>query len=86
MQTEKSRKGQMKCLIKPKTMKGKKSKEKRDSQKEKSKTHIEIWLSNIPVATHSAKEIIDEYRNRWGIEVFFKEEKSYWYLNTIISS
>jgi hypothetical protein len=40
--------------------------------KEKGKTHIEIWLSNIPVATHSAKGIIDEYRNRRGIEVFLK--------------
>jgi hypothetical protein len=53
--------------------------------KEKGKKHIEIWLSNIPVATHSAKGIIDEYRNRWGIEVFFKEEKSYWYLNNLPS-
>jgi len=94
----------------PKTEKGKKSKEKRDSLKEtvkiaermvdvthcekqvraiavkeKGKKHIEIWLSNIPEATHSAKEIIDEYRNRWGIEVFFKEEKSYWYLNNLPS-
>ena len=94
----------------PKTEKGKKSKEKRDSKKqtvkiaermvdvshcekkvraiavkEKSKTHIEIWLSNIPVDTHSAKDIIDEYRNRWSIEVFFKEEKSYWYLNNLVS-
>lgn len=94
----------------PKTEKGKKAKEKRDSLKEtvkiaekmvvvshcekkvraialkeKGKKHIEIWLSNIPVATHSAKEIIDEYRNRWGIEVFFKEEKSYWYLNNLPS-
>lgn len=94
----------------PKTERGKKAKEKRDSLKgtvkiaermvdvthcekqiraiavkEKGKKHIEIWLSNIPVATHSAKEIIDEYRNRWGIEVFFKEEKSYWYLNNLPS-
>jgi hypothetical protein len=94
----------------PKTERGKKTKEKRDSLKEtvkiaekmvdvshcekkvraiavkeKSKTHIEIWLSNIPVATHSAKGIIDEYRNRWGIEIFFKEEKSYWYLNNLVS-
>jgi len=94
----------------PKTEKGKKSKEKRDSRKEtvkiaermvdvshcekkvraiavkeKGKMHIEIWLSNLPVATHSAKEIIDEYRNRWSIEVFFKEEKSYWYLNNLVS-
>jgi IS4 transposase len=53
--------------------------------KEKGKTHIEIWLSNIPAAAHSAKGIIDEYRNRWGIEVFFKEEKSYWYLNNLPS-
>jgi hypothetical protein len=53
--------------------------------KEKGKKHIEIWLSNIPIATHSAKGIIDEYRNRWGIEVFFKEEKSYWYLNNLPS-
>lgn len=94
----------------PKTEKGRKTKEKRDSLKEtvkiaermvdvshcekkvraiavkeKGKTHIEIWLSNIPVATHSAKGIIDEYRNRWCIEVFFKEEKSYWYLNNLLS-
>jgi len=53
--------------------------------KEKSKKHIEIWLSNIPEATHSAKGIIDEYRNRWCIEVFFKEEKSYWFLNNLVS-
>jgi hypothetical protein len=92
----------------PKTERGKKAKEKRDSLKEtvkiaermvdvthcekkvraiavkeKGKKHIEIWLSNIPATTHSAKGIIDEYRNRWGIEVFFKEEKSYWYLNNL---
>jgi hypothetical protein len=53
--------------------------------KEKGKKHIEIWLSNIPESTHSAKDIIDEYRNRWCIEVFFKEEKSYWYLNNLVS-
>lgn len=94
----------------PKTERGKKAKEKRDSLKktvkiaermvyvsyceeklraiavkEKGKMHIEIWLSNIPVSIHSAKGIIDEYRNRWCIEVFFKEEKSYWYLNNLPS-
>ncbi len=37
----------------------------------------------VPVSIHSAKGIIDEYRNRWCIEVFFKEEKSYWYLNIV---
>jgi hypothetical protein len=29
--------------------------------------------------------IIAEYRNRWCIEVFFKEEKSYWYLDKMPS-
>ena len=29
---------------------------------------------NIPASIQSAKGIIDEYRNRWGVEVFFKEE------------
>ncbi|RCV64233.1 Transposase DDE domain-containing protein, partial [Methanophagales archaeon] len=32
-----------------------------------------------------AKGVIDEYRTRWGVEVFFKEEKSYWYLNNLPS-
>ena len=53
--------------------------------KEKGKKSIEIWLTNIPASIHSAKGIIDEYRNRWSVEVFFKEEKSYWYLNKLPS-
>jgi len=53
--------------------------------KEKGKKSIEIWLTNIPASVCSAKGIIDEYRNRWCVEVFFKEEKSYWYLNKLPS-
>ena len=30
--------------------------------------------------------LIDEYRNRWGVEVLFKEEKSYGHLNKLPSS
>ena len=53
--------------------------------KERCKKNIEIWLTNIPASVCSAKGIIDEYRNRWCVEVFFKEEKSYWYLNKLPS-
>jgi len=49
--------------------------------KEKGKKSMDIWLTNIPASHQSAKGIIDEYRNLWGVEVFFKGEKSYWYLN-----
>lgn len=49
--------------------------------KHKGKKSIDIWLTNIPSSLCSAKGVIDEYRNRWGVEVFFKEEKSYWYLS-----
>ena len=51
--------------------------------KEKGKKSMDIWLTNIPASLQSAKGIIDQYRNRWGVEVFFKEEKSYWYLNKL---
>jgi hypothetical protein len=37
--------------------------------KEKGKKSIEIWLTNIPASICSAKGIIDEYRNRWNIEM-----------------
>jgi hypothetical protein len=53
--------------------------------KEKGKKHIEIWLTNIPASVYTAEGIINEYRNRWCIEVFFKEEKSYWYLDKMPS-
>jgi hypothetical protein len=53
--------------------------------KEKGKKSMDIWLTNIPASLQSAKGIIDEYRNWWGVEVFFKEEKSYWYLNKLPS-
>jgi len=53
--------------------------------KHKGKKSIDIWLTNIPASLCSAKGVIDEYRNRWGVEVFFKEEKSYWYLNNLPS-
>jgi hypothetical protein len=53
--------------------------------KEKGKKSIEIWLINIPASVCSAKGIIDEYRNRWCIEIFFREEKSYWYLDKLPS-
>jgi hypothetical protein len=43
--------------------------------KEKGKKSMDIWLTNIPASLQSAKGIIDQYRNRWGVEVFFKEEK-----------
>jgi hypothetical protein len=94
----------------PKTVRGKRAKEKRDAMKEpveiaermvdvsnceeklraiavkeKGKKSMEIWLTNIPASVCSAKGIIDEYRNRWCVEVFFKEEKSYWYLDKLPS-
>jgi len=53
--------------------------------KHKGKKSIDLWLTNIPASLCSAKGVIDEYRNRWGVEVFFKEEKSYWYLNNLPS-
>ena len=53
--------------------------------REKGKKSIDIWLTSIPASLCSAKGVIDEYRNRWGVEVFFKEEKSYWYLNKLPS-
>jgi len=53
--------------------------------KEKGKKSIDIWLTNIPASLCSAKGVIDEHRNRWGVEIFFKEEKSYWYLNKLPS-
>jgi hypothetical protein len=53
--------------------------------KEKGKRGIEIWLTNIPASLQSAQGIIDEYINRWNVEIFFKEEKSYWYLNKLPS-
>jgi hypothetical protein len=53
--------------------------------KNKAKKSIDIWLTGIPASLCSAKGIIDEYRNRWGVEIFFKEEKSYWYLNNLPS-
>jgi hypothetical protein len=53
--------------------------------KEKGKKGIVIWLTNIPASLQSAQGVIDEYRNRWGAEVFFKEEKSYRYLNNLPS-
>jgi hypothetical protein len=53
--------------------------------KHKGKKSIDIWLTSIPASLCSAKGVIDEYRNRWGVEVFFKEEKSYWYLNNLPS-
>jgi hypothetical protein len=42
--------------------------------KHKGKKSIDIWLTSIPASLCSAKGVIDEYRNRWGVEVFFKEE------------
>jgi hypothetical protein len=53
--------------------------------KDEGKKSIDIWLTNIPASLQSAKGVIDEYRNRWGVEIFFKEEKSYWYLNKLPS-
>jgi hypothetical protein len=53
--------------------------------KGRGKKSIDIWLTNIPASLQSAKGVIDEYRNRWGVEIFFKEEKSYWYLNKLPS-
>jgi hypothetical protein len=53
--------------------------------KEKGKKSMDIWLTNISASLQSAKGIIDEYRNRWGVEVFFKEEKSNRYLNKLPS-
>jgi hypothetical protein len=41
---------------------------------EKGKKSMEIWLTNIPASLCSARGIIDEYRNRWSVELFFKEE------------
>jgi hypothetical protein len=63
----------------PKTERWKKAK--RDALKEKGKKGIVIWLTNIPASLCSAKGVVDEYRTRWKVEIFFKEEKSYWYLN-----
>ena len=40
--------------------------------KEKGKKSIDIWLTSILASLYSAKGIIDEYRNRWGVEVFFQ--------------
>ncbi|MBE9592214.1 MAG: hypothetical protein IMF19_01930 [Proteobacteria bacterium] len=39
----------------------------------KSKKSIDIWLTNIPASLCSTKGVIGEYRNRWGVEVFFKK-------------
>jgi len=51
--------------------------------KHKGKKSIDLWLTNIPASLCSAKGVIDEYRTRWGVEVFLKEEESYWYLNNL---
>lgn len=53
--------------------------------RKKGKERIDIWLTNIPTSIQSTKGIIDEYRNRWGVEIFFREEKSYWYLDKMIN-
>ena len=43
--------------------------------KEKGKKSIDIWLTSILASLYSAKGIIDEYRNRWGVEVFFSRKR-----------
>jgi hypothetical protein len=51
--------------------------------KHRGKKNIDFWLTNIPASLYSVNGVIDEYRNLWGVEVLFKEEKSYWYLNNL---
>jgi hypothetical protein len=46
---------------------------------------INMIENNIPASLQSAKGIIDEYRNRWGVEVFFKEEKFFGRMQSSIS-
>nr|CBH37185.1 hypothetical protein BSM_06620 [uncultured archaeon] len=41
--------------------------------KEEGKKSIDVLLTNILASICSAKGVIDEYRNRGGVEVFFKK-------------
>jgi hypothetical protein len=42
---------------------------------------IHFWITNITPQVDSAVQILDEYKNRWSIEIFFRDEKDEDHLN-----
>lgn len=39
------------------------------------KEEIHFWITNVKPRADSAVQILDEYKNRWSIEIFFRDEK-----------
>jgi len=37
---------------------------------------IPFWITNVKPRADSAVQILDEYKNRWSIEIFFRDEKN----------